>query len=208
MPMVAAFSWSGSGRAVSRSGIRRSIFGPRALRRPRHCVAGSTTTRTSGQSSSAATSGSCVLIQKHSRPSRSACAPAGSPSSSPHASCGSIALWPSRSILSARSDASPSGATKLLVLGATGGTGREVVSQALQQGHDVTVFVRSPQRLTVTHDGLRVLTGSVTDDGQALAAAVRAQDVVISTLGVGRSFKSEGLITYVAVAFTGRSCTP
>ena len=65
----------------------------------------------------------------------------------------------------------------------------------MQQGHDVTVFVRSPQRLTVTHDGLRVLTGSVTDDGQALAAAVRAQDVVISTLGVGRSFKSEGLIT-------------
>jgi putative NADH-flavin reductase len=40
-----------------------------------------------------------------------------------------------------------------------------------------------------------VLAGSATDDSQALADAVRAQDAVISTLGVGRSFKSEGLIT-------------
>jgi len=83
---------------------------------------------------------------------------------------------------------------KVLVLGATGGTGRAVVSQALQQGHDVVAFVRNPQRLAVTHDRLRVLTGSVTDDGQALAAAVLGQDVVISTLGVGNSLKSSGLI--------------
>jgi putative NADH-flavin reductase len=65
----------------------------------------------------------------------------------------------------------------------------------LQQGHDVTGLVRTPQRLTITHDRLRVLTGSVTDDSQALASAVRDQDVVICTLGVGRSFKSGGLIT-------------
>ena len=40
-----------------------------------------------------------------------------------------------------------------------------------------------------------MLAGSVTDDSQALARAVRDQDAVISTLGVGRSFKSGGLIT-------------
>ena len=83
---------------------------------------------------------------------------------------------------------------KVLVLGATGGTGRQVLSQALQLGNDVTVLVRSPERLTTTHDRLRVLTGSVTDDTEALAAAVSAQDVVISTLGVGNSLKSSGLI--------------
>jgi putative NADH-flavin reductase len=83
---------------------------------------------------------------------------------------------------------------RVLVLGATGGTGREVVSQALEQGHDVTALVRNPQRLAVTRDRLRMLTGSVTDDGQALAAAVPGQDVVISTLGVGNSLKSSGLI--------------
>ena len=83
---------------------------------------------------------------------------------------------------------------KVLVLGATGGTGQQVVAQALQRGHDVTVLVRSPQRLTTPAERLRVLTGSVTDDGQVLAAAVRGQDVVISTLGVGNSLKSSGLI--------------
>jgi len=82
---------------------------------------------------------------------------------------------------------------KVLVLGATGGTGRQVVSQALRQGHDVTVLVRSPEPLTTPSDHLRVLTGSVTDD-DLLAAAVRARDVVISTLGVGKSLKSSGLI--------------
>ena len=64
----------------------------------------------------------------------------------------------------------------------------------MQQGHDVTALVRSPQRLSTPPDRVRVLAGSVTDDGQALAAAVRDQDVVISTLGVGNSLKSSGLI--------------
>jgi putative NADH-flavin reductase len=83
---------------------------------------------------------------------------------------------------------------KVLVLGATGGTGREVVSQALQQGHDVTVLVRNAERLTTGTGQLRVLTGSVADDARALTAAVGGQDAVISTLGVGNSLKSSGLI--------------
>jgi putative NADH-flavin reductase len=83
---------------------------------------------------------------------------------------------------------------KLLVLGATGGTGQQVVSQALQQGCEVTAFARHPERVTAPPGHLRVVSGNVTDDA-ALAAAVRAQDVVISTLGVGKSLKSGGLIT-------------
>lgn len=83
---------------------------------------------------------------------------------------------------------------RILVLGATGGTGQQVVSQALQKGHLVTVLVRTPERLTTTSDRLRVLTGSVTDDAPALAAAVRGQDVVISALGAGKSLKPSGLI--------------
>jgi putative NADH-flavin reductase len=82
---------------------------------------------------------------------------------------------------------------KVLVLGATGGTGHQVVTQALQQGHTVTALVRDPGRLSVASDRLRVLTGSVTEDG-SLPTAVRGQDVVISALGVGKSFKSNGLI--------------
>jgi putative NADH-flavin reductase len=83
---------------------------------------------------------------------------------------------------------------KLLVLGATGGTGQEVVSQALEKGHLVTAFVRDPGRLKFSADRLRVLTGTVTGDGAPLATAIRGQDVVISALGRGKSLKSEDLM--------------
>ena len=45
----------------------------------------------------------------------------------------------------------------------------------------------------MTSDRLRTVTGNVTD-AQALATAVRGQDVVISTLGVGNSLNPAGLI--------------
>ena len=101
-----------------------------------------------------------------------------------------------------RRSASPS-RRRLLVLGGTGGTGQQVISQALQRGHEVTAFVRSPQRLTITNDRLRVLAGSVTDDSRALADAVRDQDAVISTLGAGRSFKSGDLISQTMPRIVG-----
>lgn len=45
---------------------------------------------------------------------------------------------------------------RLLVMGATGQTGKEVVRQALQDGHSVTAVVRSPEKVTETHDNLKV----------------------------------------------------
>lgn len=85
-------------------------------------------------------------------------------------------------------------AKKILVLGATGGTGQQLVAQGLEMGHEITVLVRSPARLGAIADRVRVLVGSTTEDGGALAAAVRGQDAVISSVGVGKSFKSRGLI--------------
>jgi putative NADH-flavin reductase len=83
---------------------------------------------------------------------------------------------------------------KILVLGATGGTGREIVIQAVQQGHEATVLVRRPDPLAGLPEGLRVLKGDVLEDTEALAEAVRDQEAVICTLGVGRSLRSGGLI--------------
>jgi putative NADH-flavin reductase len=85
-------------------------------------------------------------------------------------------------------------AQKILVLGATGGTGQQVVSQALQHGYAVTALVRRPERLTIRSDRLRVVAGSLPDDRQALAEAMRGQDAVISALGLGHVLKSGGLI--------------
>jgi putative NADH-flavin reductase len=83
---------------------------------------------------------------------------------------------------------------KILVLGATGGTGQAIVSQALAHGHQITALVRRPERATDLPRGLRVLRGNITDATEVLAEAVRGQDVVISALGVGKALRSGGLI--------------
>src|SRR5690348_1490700 len=71
---------------------------------------------------------------------------------------------------------------KVLVLGATGATGRLVVEQALQAGHSVRALVRSPEKLTGPTSGLEVVTGQATDPDD-VARAMAGVDVVISTLG-------------------------
>ena len=43
---------------------------------------------------------------------------------------------------------------RILILGATGRVGRELVDQAMQRGHLVTAFVRSPEKLGPPHNGL------------------------------------------------------
>ena len=46
---------------------------------------------------------------------------------------------------------------KILILGATGPTGQCLVTQALDAGHDVTAAVRTPSKMTTTHDNLKVI---------------------------------------------------
>jgi len=77
---------------------------------------------------------------------------------------------------------------KVLVFGASGGTGKELVKQALAQGHMVTAFVRDPSRLEITHACLTVATGDVVDSAR-VEQTVRGQDAVISALGAGKSLK-------------------
>ena len=83
---------------------------------------------------------------------------------------------------------------RLLVLGATGGTGQHVVAQALRRGFEVTAFVRDAARLRIESERLRVQKGDITGDDASLASAMKGQDAVISVLGVGKSFKSGGII--------------
>src|SRR3954454_14024854 len=72
---------------------------------------------------------------------------------------------------------------QLVGFGATGGTGRELVKQALGHGHSVRAFVRDPDRLKVIHHRLEVVTGNV-QDAKGVAAAVAGQDAVLCALGV------------------------
>jgi len=71
---------------------------------------------------------------------------------------------------------------KVLVFGASRGVGLEVVRQALEAGHDVTAFVRSPGSFSLAHERLTVFEGDALDEA-AVEKAIAGQDVVISTLG-------------------------
>lgn len=83
---------------------------------------------------------------------------------------------------------------KLFVLGATGGTGLEVLRQGLAQGHAMTAFVRDPARLALADPHLRVVAGTLPADAAVMQDALRGQDAVACALGVRNAFKSGGLI--------------
>jgi putative NADH-flavin reductase len=74
----------------------------------------------------------------------------------------------------------------IAVIGATGHTGRHVVTQALARGAHVSALARHPDRLTIRSDRL---TSSATDvlDPAALTDALAGCEAVVSALGVGTS---------------------
>jgi uncharacterized protein YbjT (DUF2867 family) len=72
--------------------------------------------------------------------------------------------------------------SRILILGASGGTGKHLLEQALAAGHAVTALVRNRAAVATTHPNLRVV------EGQATAAAdvenaMRDQEAVLSALG-------------------------
>ncbi|MBT2594365.1 SDR family oxidoreductase [Arthrobacter sp. ISL-72] len=78
--------------------------------------------------------------------------------------------------------------TRICVAGGTGQVGSEVVRQALQAGHDVTVISRRPPAHPKRHDGARYFQGDVTA-GEGLADALAGAGVVVDCLE-GRAGKS------------------
>ena len=73
---------------------------------------------------------------------------------------------------------------KLLIFGSTGGTGRQLVEQALKQGHTVTAFARSSTKLDIHHANLKIVQGDVTDLA-TVEKAVQGQEAVVSAIGAG-----------------------
>jgi len=90
---------------------------------------------------------------------------------------------------------------KLFAIGATGRTGQEIVQQALERGHQVTAFVRSPENITAKSERLTVLKGNVLDENQ-LFNAMQNHDAVISTLGPREVFKPSSMLHDSALATT------
>ncbi|MEO7587717.1 MAG: NAD(P)H-binding protein [Arachnia sp.] len=89
---------------------------------------------------------------------------------------------------------------KILVFGATGATGKHIVTQALQRGHEVTAFVRDSSKLT--RNDIQQVVGEITD-AEAVKGAMTGQDAVVSALGPRSPLKRDsellnGIRTIVA----------
>jgi putative NADH-flavin reductase len=84
--------------------------------------------------------------------------------------------------------------SRLLIIGATGGTGRQLVAQALERGLSVTALVRDPSRLTVVHPQLTVVRGDVLDP-VSVDAAMRGQEAVVCALGHRRYFSGARILS-------------
>lgn len=75
---------------------------------------------------------------------------------------------------------------KVTILGSTGGTGKELIKQALAAGHEVTVYVRNPDKLSVPNAQLKIIQGTL-DEPNKINEAISGADVVLSALGPTRN---------------------
>lgn len=78
---------------------------------------------------------------------------------------------------------------KLVIFGATGKTGQEIVKQSLAEGYEVTAFVRDPSKMTLEDDDLKVMTGDIYEF-TAVKQAIQGQDAVICSLGTSELGKT------------------
>jgi putative NADH-flavin reductase len=89
---------------------------------------------------------------------------------------------------------------KVLIVGATGRTGQELVKQALAAGHEVTALCRDPSKLA-DQPGVRAAKGDVKDRA-SLSSAAAGQDAVLYAVGSNKSsppgIRAEGVRNLVA----------
>ncbi|MGX8009174.1 SDR family oxidoreductase [Mesorhizobium sp. ORM8.1] len=91
---------------------------------------------------------------------------------------------------------------KILVLGATGATGRLIVSKALAAGHDVVALVRSKAKATDLA-GAELVEGDARDPA-ALTRAIAGCDAVVSSLGTAMSpFREITMLSTATRALVG-----
>lgn len=84
---------------------------------------------------------------------------------------------------------------KIIVFGATGTVGIEIVKQALANGDQVTAFVRNPEKFPLTKNGnLKIQKGDVLNL-QEVKNSLQKQDVVLCALGDGKIGKIRALGT-------------
>jgi len=80
--------------------------------------------------------------------------------------------------------------SKLIVFGATGGTGKQVLEQAIERGYSATAFVRTPEKVEIKHPNLKVVQGDVLNY-KDVVNVIQGHLNVICCLGVSPLNKSK-----------------
>jgi len=81
----------------------------------------------------------------------------------------------------------------ILILGATGRVGSQIVTYALQDRHHVTVLVRTPEKIQINNENLTIIQGNVLNKDD-IERAMNGIDVVISALNTdGTTTLSESM---------------
>ena len=90
---------------------------------------------------------------------------------------------------------------RLFVIGANGHTGTQILDLALTRSHQVTAFVRSPEKIRRRHPALTIVRGDPHDTDQ-LARSLPGHNAVLSTLGVRppAAFRPHTLVQECAAA--------
>jgi putative NADH-flavin reductase len=86
---------------------------------------------------------------------------------------------------------------KILIIGATRGIGKALLETALEKQHDVTVLARTPEKITIVHQKLRIVQGDVLDL-KAVEAAAKGQEAICSCIGGPITFKPVDLFSKAA----------
>lgn len=95
---------------------------------------------------------------------------------------------------------------RVTVFGAGGATGQLVVDEAVAAGHEVTAFVRTPGKLTLSAPNLRIVQGDATNPAQVAAATADAEAVIsaIGGTGLGPSTQITDCMRTIVSAVDGR----
>lgn len=83
----------------------------------------------------------------------------------------------------------------IIVFGATGTVGSQIIKQALERGYNVTAFVRNPEKFPLSENqNLKTYVGDVLNL-QDIKGALQNQDAVLCTLGDGKAGKIRAIGT-------------
>jgi len=71
---------------------------------------------------------------------------------------------------------------RIVLFGATGSTGKQLIQQAIAAGYHVVAYARNPSKIDIKSEHLIIVKGDIADE-EAIENAINGADAVISLLG-------------------------